>query len=342
MLYLFHGADEYTASAEAEARIRSLAGDDQRSAVVRLEGGSVSWEALRTACASQGLFSTIQVVVLRGLLTRWSGRGEGGAKTSAKPSATEFSTFAGSLASSSVLVLVEGELGKDNRYLKALSALGKDIAMVHAFVPPAHAERRDWVARTVRARGGVIEQDVADLLGHRVPKDLGQLSHEIDKLLCYTAPEGRISRQDVLDLVAEPDSGSGFDLVDAVCKKQGPRVVELAHRLLAEGMAPEQVLALLGLRVRDLLLLATARAEGIPAKHVGTRAGWSDGRRSHLERDLSAFSLRELIEAQSLLVAADLALKSRPMHERPNILILTLLSIAQRTPAARLEGALRL
>jgi DNA polymerase III delta subunit len=159
-------------------------------------------------------------------------------------------------------------------------------------------------------------------------------------LLAYTAPLHGISSDDVELLVADVQEARGFDLVDAVAAKQAARVVDLTDRLVTAGQAPEQLFALISARVRDLCLLASAREEHVQLDAVMAQAGWQPWRLKQLERSLSRFTMEELRAAQSMLVAADLALKSRPSHERPLVLLLTLLALTQRGNPITLERAL--
>jgi DNA polymerase III delta subunit len=344
MLHLLYGPDDYTVTTEAQALIAHLAGGDS-GAVVRLDGATVTWAALQEACLTMPLFAPAQVVLARGLLGAWTGRGEGGKVAASRPSPAELAAFVRGMPDAAHLILLEGDLAANNRYLKELSGLDRRMAAVRAFAVPQGADLRQWIARRVQARGGTIEPAASSLLAERAGAGLWAVANEIDKLLAYTAPACRIATGDVEVLVPASEEASGFELVDAVGSRDPRdlrRVVDLTERLLAAGQAPEQVLALLGVRVRDLLLLAAGQQEGLTASEVGARAGWNPGRLAHLQRARNQFSARELANAQALLVAADLALKSRPAHERPQVLLLTVLAIAQRRPSGELEVALAL
>lgn len=293
------------------------------------------------ACANQSLFSSTQIVLVRGLLGRWGGRGEEGSG-SGRPPAAEVAAFVSGLSPDTHLILLEGELRADNRYLKALAALSPEQGRVQQFARLKDAALRDWLAREARARGGSLDPDAADLLAARVPDSLALASQELDKLLCYAAPSGRIIREHVLELTVEPEGQQIFALIDAIGAKQAARVVELLHTSEAAGQAPEQLLALLAGRIRDLLLLATAQIEGVPPAQVAANAGWSDGKRYQVTKSRAEFTLAELADAHRLLLAADHALKSRPAHERSTVILTAFVTIAQRADSAALAEALPL
>jgi DNA polymerase III delta subunit len=344
-LHLLYGPDDYSATREADALAHRLSGG--ATTLVRLDGQSTGWNALREACLTMPLFSPVQVVLVRGLLGAWSGRAEGGGKgaSGSRPTAAEFAAFVASMPETAQLILVEGDLPATNRYLKELTGLGRDAAAVHAFKVPQGGERQRWIVKMVQARGGTIDPPAATLLAERADADLWSVANVIEKLLAYTAPAHRIGVEAVDLLVPMSEEASAFDLVDAVCSRDPRdvrRAIDLTDRLLAAGQAPEQILALLGARIRDLLLLTAGLGEGLAAAEVGARAGWSPGRLAHVQRARGQFSAEELAGAQGLLVAADLALKSRQTHERPQVLLLTVLAIAQRRAGRELEDALAL
>jgi DNA polymerase-3 subunit delta len=191
----------------------------------------------------------------------------------------------------------------------------------------------------VEQRGGSIDGDAARLLAQRCAGDLLAASNEVDKLLAYTAPLNSIFAADVRLVVVDSTEASVFTIVDAVCGKKAASTADLADRLLAANVAPEQILALVGSRVRDLVLLAAARRERIATQEAAHRAAWEPWRLGRVEPWLASYSNDDLAGAQSILVATDLALKSRPSHERPLVALLALLALAQRSDAKALKAA---
>lgn len=343
MLYVLYGPDEYRAQAEAETILRVALDGGDIGALSRLDGAATGWESVRAACLNQSLFSSVQVVLIRGLLGRWTGKTDDGGSTAGRPSPAEFAAFAGALPPSTHLILLEGDLRADNRYLKPLTGLGAERTRIVSFSRLKDAALTDWMLRQARAGGGSIDHDAAELLAARVPDNLALVAQEIDKMLCFTAPTGRIRREDVQLLVPEAAFTKVFDLIDAICaKNKAGLAAQLTLSLLDGGVAPEQLLALMAGRIRDQLLLATGQTDGVPAKQVGLNAGWSDGRLGSVTRGRSDFTMSELIDAHRLLLAADHALKSRPAHERATVALVTFVTIAQRTESMALAEALPL
>jgi DNA polymerase III delta subunit len=109
---------------------------------------------------------------------------------------------------------------------------------------------------------------------------------------------------------------------------------------MSDGQAPEQILALVASRIRDLCLLAHAKLERVGTDAVALAGGWQPWRLSQLQRALTHFTVAELHAAQEMLISADLALKSRPSHERALVVMLTLFAIARRADGAELAHAL--
>jgi DNA polymerase III delta subunit len=339
MLYVIYGADEFGVALEGERLAREHAGESQW--ITRLES-TTTFQAVREAMLSAPLFAERYAVLVRGLLASWTGRGESSSASAGKgrPGPADLAALAQTLPPHCLAILLEGDLPPTNRFLKELSGLPAQVVQVRNCVVPQGQALLNWIRRTVEARGGTIDQEGADLLAQRCPGDLRQLSSEIDKLLAYAAPVFAIMREDVDLLVATPDNSRAFDLVDAITAKKPIPVVDLTHKLLDAGEAPEMILALLSSRIRDVLLLHAAQIEGLSAERAGSQLGWSSGRTANVQRSQRQFTHTEVLAAQSLLAATDIALKTRPAHERPTMLLLTLMAIAQRRDMAQVESAL--
>jgi DNA polymerase III delta subunit len=347
MLYVIFGNDTYGAREAAEALIPRDDADSSQSGVTRLDGSNVQWIKLREACGAMSLFAIRQTIVVRDLLGTWSARGEsaGGKGSAARPTPAEFADFAGAMPGVTDLILEEGDLSASNRYLKPLLDLGHDVASVREHAAPKDSSRLEaWagerIRQTVEKRGGSIDRRATKLLYDRCGADFQKTSHEIDKLLAFTAPLGGITVDDVALLVADESEVNGFSLVDAVASKQAATVVDLCDRLADSGQAPEQPFALVASRIRDLTLLAAAREERVPDDRVIAQSGWQPWRVRQLNQALTKFTPSDLRASQAMLVAADLAFKSRPTHERSLVLLLTLLAITRRSEPSELASAL--
>jgi DNA polymerase III delta subunit len=344
MFHLLYGSDDYGVEEGVSALLDRLCGGRDHHSVMTLDQATVSSTSLREACVTQSLFSDRQVVLTRGLLGAWSARTEG-AKASSRPTAAEFARFAEALPVTTDLILRENELTPANRYLKELSSLEAEVAEIRLFAAPKETgEREAWAARHIRAmvaaRGGQVEGQAAALLAQRTTGDLRLASQEIDKLLAYTAPSGQISAAEVMLLVSDMEETRVFDLADAVAAARPTAVVDLTEKLLAEGQAPEQIMAVIGARIRDLCWLSASREEGMPESRFLAQAGWTPWRLRQASSALARYRPEALGAAQRMLVAADLALKSRPTGDRHEVVLLTLLAIAQRTGSTDLEAAL--
>jgi DNA polymerase-3 subunit delta len=339
MLHLLHGSDEYSLGQAARTLARDAAGGDE-TFIVRYDGASATWPALQEACCTVSMFAPAQVVLVQGLLSAWGGRSEGSAKSQQRPSPEDFAAFVAVLPASTHLFLVESALSEANRYARALSKLGAEQVQIQSFLALEGPALERWVAAAARERGGSIDPPAAQELVLRGGQDLRRLSQELDKLFTYTAPGRHIGLDAVDALVIPGEDVSAFGLVDAVAARQAPRAVQLVEQLLNAGEVPESLLALLGVRIRDLLLLASAEEEGISDQAAASQLGWKPGRLGHLQKVRRQFTLADLRAAQAVLVAVDAALKSRASHERPILLLEAVLTIAQRKGLAELESVL--
>ncbi len=210
------------------------------------------------------------------------------------------------------------------RLAKAVDGAGGRIV---AAVAPNPSGVGAWIEREARERGVALApgaaRELADRLGSRVTENDVERRHltriatmELDKLALRRAADGQpISRQDVLDLVAETTPSSIWALTDAVGKRQRVEALDALGRVVET--APEPVLlVVLHRRVVELLELGDrlASGEALPAAAhaMGIK---SEFRARTLAAQARQWRTDELSAALAGLVELDAAVKGVPGSE---------------------------
>ena len=117
------------------------------------------------------------------------------------------------------------------------------------------------VRRKFQREGGGIEEDALELLVDLCGGDLMVLKQEVEKILTYVG-KGRVTRE-VVERVCFPwESGTVFDLIEAVFSKDTERAILTLKALERAGIPPLQVQGALVSQVLRLYTLAVATRRG--------------------------------------------------------------------------------
>lgn len=251
MVYLFHGEDSFACEhalanlqqAEIPAAVADLA-------VTRLDGATLTIPALIEHCAAAPFLSPRRLVIVDGLAGRLE---KGQPNTLLKP----LQDYLPRLPESTILVFRERSALPARHPLVALVA---KVGQVREFGPPRGRELSRWIAEQVRQEGAEITPAACDLLAATSGGDPATLHHEIEKLVSYVGPQGRIDEALVGELASAGRLSDIFALVDAIGQRRRARAMLELHRLLQAGQHPLYILSMV---VRQFRLLL--QVKGIPA-----------------------------------------------------------------------------
>ena len=263
MIYVLYGRDEFSLHEELK-RIKASLGDSESLATntTVFEGKQVSLGQLLDACMALPFLGTSRLVIVEGLLTRF----ERGARTSkdsdggeaedepvaatkgAKKEWDELKKRVGGMPPTTVLVFVDGEIGKGNTLLKQLAPL----AEVREFPVLRGAELGGWIRARVKSGAGTISPDAAKMLALFVGDNLAVLASEIDKLILYAAGR-RIEDKDVKEVVSYAREANVFAMVDALIEGRSAAAAPILQQLLDEGAAAPYLLYMITRQVRLLV-----------------------------------------------------------------------------------------
>ena len=206
----------------------------------------------------------------------------------------------GGVPESTVLAIIDPKADKRSKAFKALSKLPK----AKEFKSLSDGELLRWVRQQVAKLGGQIDARTASMLIARVGNDQWQLSQEIQKLALYN-PE--ITPESIEQLVTPNFEQTIFELIDAVARRQTGRVLELYKRLSLDGVADQQILAMLNWQYRNLVLAKDNEgADRAWAREFGI-APFAASKATGLVRNLE---MDDLKRAYHQIVQTDLAIKS--------------------------------
>ena len=189
---------------------------------------------------------------------------------------------------------------------KALIASGR----VLEFDPGATTP--ETIARLGVERGLDIDPDLAELLAEACGGDLYRATAELDKLDVLIGGTGRrgVRLEDARAMVFGGGALSGWEITDAILRRDLAAGLTAVRRLLAAGEEPLRLVGGLAWRARTLIQAKAMLAAGQPERRALAAAR---GEPRTIAAALSRYELSELMAFPSRLLHADRCLKSRTL-----------------------------
>ncbi|MBE3596728.1 MAG: DNA polymerase III subunit delta [Hydrogenibacillus sp.] len=197
-----------------------------------------------------------------------TGRGASGNKEADRALLASFLDAPAPRDAKLLIVVPAAKLDGRAKVVKALLS----VAAVEEIRPRTDAERRRWIASSLRARGLQVADEVIDDLAFRLPKDDDRAQLELDKWMLYVEAAGAPPDEETLEwLLTQETEASAFALLDAVFTQNAALADTILKRLYAAG---EEPLKLLGLLASQLRLMLIAREAGrVPPETLAKELG---------------------------------------------------------------------
>ena len=339
MVFLLHGEDPFRTRLRVGELIESLLaggagepGDLSARASPRLGGAlgltridarSDPVDAITMAGQSQGLFAAVderQVVLVE--------------HAEALPS-TE---FLASFPAETALVLVSVEALKAGRgrsrgrakasvpaelsVLDAVQEIGGRVQRIERLVP---FEVKGWIGARARLHGVVLQPDAMEALAFALGPDTERIENEVQKLGAY-AGGAPVTAADVRALVSGAIESDIFELTKAVVQRNHRAAVPLLERLLGDGNAPQQILALLLWQFR-VLLFASRSPTNQDAEKIAKAIRSSPGAIFRYVQYARGVSQADITRAYESLYATDISIKTGRAESDEAALLLCVLDL---------------
>jgi DNA polymerase III delta subunit len=140
--------------------------------------------------------------------------------------------------------------------LEAVEAAGGSVERIERLAP---ADVPVWIAARARLHGVKLEPDAVTTLASAVGADTERIEQEVKKLGAY-AGQAAVTVSDVRTLVSGAIEADVFELTQAVVRKDARTAIATLERLIADGNAVQQILALLLWQFRVLLFASAMRS----------------------------------------------------------------------------------
>lgn len=269
---------------------------------------------LQDVCNSTPFLSQSRLVIVEGLL----GRFEPPKKTEKRAAKSQskmdsgmkewqgLSDYIKKMPETTVLILMDSKLdNRKNPLLKQLNPLTR----ARVFPQRQGEILRDWIKKHISEGGGNVSPDAINLLEKLIGGDLWSMSSEIHKLITFC--HGRlITEDDVRRVTSYTRETNIFALVDAILGGSRKLAQHLLHRLIQEGTASQQVLAMIIRQLRWIVMVKDMKPNLIGSEDIKKWGISSDYVLSKVLEQAKAYSKESVKVAYHRVLETDLAIKT--------------------------------
>ncbi|MDQ3013280.1 MAG: DNA polymerase III subunit delta [Acidobacteriota bacterium] len=212
----------------------------------------------------------------------------------------------------SVLVFVSD--GLDNR--RNISTMLRKTCEVVSFDAMDEREGAPNWARDYATRAGcLMDVSAAAYLVGTIGVDMMRLASELDKLISYVGPKGRITQDEIDELVRHSREHSNFELTDAVVDGDRKKALHLLHRIFDNASESPQSLSLMILgaiasNYRKMLGAKELMKQNASNADVAKAVGMSPYGVGRFNEKVRRIETERILKGIQRIAATDVALKT--------------------------------
>ncbi|MGH2471289.1 MAG: DNA polymerase III subunit delta [Candidatus Limnocylindria bacterium] len=189
--------------------------------------------------------------------------------------------------------------------LEAVEAVGGSVERIERLAP---VDVQGWIRERARLHGVKMDAEAVATLASAAGSDTERIEQEVKKLGAY-AGDLTVTAGDVRTLVNGAIEADVFELTQAVVRKDSRTAVATLERLLADGNAVQQILALLLWQFR-VLLFASAMRSNADAERMGKAIRSSPFAIQRATAFARRVTRQDVLRAYEAIYAADQVIKT--------------------------------
>ncbi len=286
--------------ADAVRAAARKAGYDTREVLVADTG--FAWHELTESAGSLSIFADKKIIDLR-LPTGTPGAD--GAKA--------LVAYCEHLPEDTLLLITAAKLAGASLKARWFQALDKVGCVIQVW-PLEGQDLIRWLQQRMQRRGLQAEAEGIKILASRIEGNLLAAAQEIEKLYVLYG-EGRLSNQQIFDVVADSSRFDVFKLMDSVLAARTSRILKILSGLQAEGIAAPVVLWALTREARVLIRIKQALTQGQNKALVFKNNQIWDKRQQLVSDALNRLAESDLNNILTLSAKADRQIKGQQQGE---------------------------
>lgn len=312
----FVSGDEPLQLGEVADAVRAAARkSDYNSREVLVADAGFAWHQLSESAGALSIFGDKKIIDLR---MPSGAPGAEGAKA--------LTDYCERLPEDTLLLITAPKLAGSSLKAQWFQALDKAGCVVQVW-PLEGQDLLRWLQQRMQLCGLQAEADGVKLLASRIEGNLLAAAQEIEKLyVLYGA--GRLSKQRILDVVADSSRFDVFKLMDSVLAAKAGRILKILFGLQAEGVAAPVVLWALTREARTLIKIKQALAQGQNKAQVFKNNQIWDKRQQLVDDALRRLSDSDLNGIMTLSAKTDRQIKGQQQGDPWETLLAVCLKFA--------------
>ena len=303
--YLLYGDEAYLKQQYKHNLVKALNPDGDTMNFNHYEGKGVDVKQLIDLCETMPFFADRRVILLEdtGFF---------------KNKSEELADYMKELPDYLCMVFVESEVDKRNRMYKAVKACGT----IAEFARQDEKTLMRWAAGILGKAGKKIKQRDMELLLTKTGTDLGNLSMDLEKLICYTEGRDVVTAEDIEEICTTQTTNRIFDMVRAVTEKNQKRALDLYYDLLTLKEPPMRILFLLAKQYRQLLQVKQFAEAGLAQQEMESKLGVPSFAVRNIASCARAYTISELEQAIKDFVDAEESVKTGRLEDKLSVELL--------------------
>ena len=295
----FLTGDEHLQLAELADAIRQSAKDSgfENREILSVDH-SFQWHELAFAADSLSIFSDKKVLDLR--LPSGSPGIEG---------SKALINYCERIPEETILLITAGKVSSSTFKAKWMDAIDKKGVIIQVW-PLDGQDLLRWLDHRMQQRGISTDSEGLRILASRIEGNLLAAAQEIEKLYVLYGT-GKLSNQQIFDVVADSSRYDVFKLIDALLSSDINRILKILTALRSEGIAAPIVLWALTREARTLIKIKTALSQGQNKETVFTANQIWDKRKQLINNALNRLNASQLNTILVLSAKADRQIKGQ-------------------------------
>ena len=206
--------------------------------------------------------------------------------------------------------------------IDAVAATGGAVERIERLAP---GEVPRWIEARARLHGVKVAPEAVSMLASAVGPDTERIEQEVQKLGAY-AGGAVVTADDVRSLVAGAIEADVFELTQAVVRHDATTAIGTLERLLADGNAVQQILALLLWQFR-VLLFASAMRSNADAERMAKAIRSTPGAIARATAFARRVTRADIVRAYEAIYATDQVIKTGRADSDVTALMLCVLDL---------------
>lgn len=297
--YLLYGGEAYLKKQYKDKLKKALAAEGDTMNAAFFEGKETNPKELIDLAETMPFFAEHRLIVVED-----SGFFKGGAE--------DLAEYMAQVPATTTFVFAESEVDKRSRMYKALKNNGRIVE----FAAQSRELLTRWLLGRLKREGKNITRAAMEEFFERNGTDMGTLSGEMEKLICYCLDRDVIELSDVEAVCTQAVTNKVFDMVGAIIECRRSQALALYYDLLALREPPMRILFLIMRQYNILLQLKELKREGMKNSEMAKIAGipvFAVGRSLSQASRLSVSSIKSIL---SCGVQMEEAVKTGRMNEQ--------------------------